>query len=150
MMKKLILKLTLLMAVAFAVVSCDKEETIEVDNLPTAANTFLNDHFKEAKILSVTREKEPLSGTEYQVLLNNRIEVKFDKNGNWTEVEALDNTVAIPTSFVLAPIVGYVKENYPKDGINSIDKEKHGFDVELTNALDLEFDATGKFIRIDP
>ncbi len=149
-MKKLILKLTLLMAVAFAVVSCDKEETIEVDNLPTAANTFLNDHFKEAKILSVTREKEPLSGTEYQVLLNNRIEVKFDKNGNWTEVEALDNTVAIPTSFVLAPIVGYVKENYPNDGINSIDKEKHGFDVELTNALDLEFDATGKFIRIDP
>lgn len=149
-MKKLILKLTLLMAVAFAVVSCDKEETIEVDNLPTAANTFLNDHFKEAKILSVTREKEPLSGTEYQVLLNNRIEVKFDKNGNWTEVEALDNTVAIPTSFVLAPIVGYVKENYPNDGINSIDREKHGFDVELTNALDLEFDAAGKFIRIDP
>ncbi|MBL1408155.1 PepSY-like domain-containing protein [Sphingobacterium faecale] len=150
MMKKLIFKFMLLMTVAFVATSCEKEELIGVDNLPSAADSFLKVHFKDINVLSVTRENEPLSGTEYKVLLGNRVEVKFDKNGNWAEVEALDNTVAIPTSFVLAPIVSYVKENYPNDGINSIDKEKHGFDVELTNALDLEFDNAGKFIRIDP
>jgi len=149
-MKKIILKLSLLLAVAFIAVSCEKEELIDVNNLPAVANTFLNDHFKDVKVLSVTREKEALSGTEYQVLLNNGVEVKFDKNGDWTEVEARENTAAIPTSFILTPIVNYVKDNYENTGINSIDKEKHGFDVELTNGLDLVFDKEGKFLRIDP
>ncbi|WP_164108606.1 MULTISPECIES: PepSY-like domain-containing protein [Sphingobacterium] len=148
-MKKIILKLSLLLAVAFIAVSCEKEELIDVNNLPAVANTFLNDHFKDVKVLSVTREKETLSGTEYQVLLNNGVEVKFDKNGNWTEVEARENMTSIPTSFVLKPIVDYVKDNYDNAGINGIDKEKYGFDVELTNGLDLVFDTDGKFVRID-
>lgn len=149
-MKKLVFKLALLFAVAFVAVSCEKEELIDADNLPSVANTFLNDHFKDVKVLSVTREKEALSGTEYQVLLNNGVEVKFDKNGNWTEVDARENTAAIPTSFVLKPIVDYVRDNYDDAGINGIDKEKYGFDVELTNGLDLVFDTDGKFVRIDP
>lgn len=149
-MKKLLFNLALLFSVMFVTASCEKEELIDASNLPTVANTFLNDHFKDVKILSVTREKEALSGTEYQVLLNNGVEVKFDKNGNWTEVDARDNSTAISTSFILVPIVDYVKDNYDDAGINSIDKEKYGFDVELTNGLDLVFDTDGKFVRIDP
>lgn len=149
-MKKVIFKLTLLLALAFVVVSCEKEELIDANNLPTVANTFLDEHFNGIKVLSVTREKEALSGTEYQVLLNNGVEVKFDKNGNWKEVEARDDRESIPTSFVLSPIVKYVEDNYDGTGINAIDKEKHGFEVELTNGLDLVFDTEGKFVRIDP
>lgn len=149
-MKSIILKLTLLFAVSFFVMSCDKDELIDVNNLPAVANTFLKDHFKDVRVLSVTRENDPLTGSEYEVLLDNGIEVKFDKNGNWTEVEARANTAAIPTTFILESIVNYVKETYPTAGINGIDKEKNGYDVELTNGLELVFDNEGKFVRIDP
>ena len=130
-------------------VSCDKEELISTENLPATANTFLSEYFADVKVLSVTREKEGTT-TDYQVLLDNGIEVKFDKNGNWDEVEALTDTDAIPTSFIPEAVVTYVQENYENAGINNIDKEKNGFDVELTNGLDLIFDTNGQFVRIDP
>lgn len=148
-MKNILLKLTLLFAVSFFVMSCEKEELIDANNLPAVAGAFLNEHFKGVKVRAVIREKEPLSGTEYNVLLDNNIEVNFDENGDWTEVKARQNISAIPTSFVLVPIVDYVKTNYENAEIHSIDKEKHGFDVELTNGLELVFDTKGDFIRID-
>ena len=149
-MNKRIISAALLGAVMFGTTSCDKEELISTENLPAAANTFLNEHFDSVKVLSVIREKEALSSAEYEVLLNNGVEIKFDKNGNWDEVEARDNTDALPTSFILTPIVTYVQANYEDAGINSIDKEKVGFDVELTNGLDLVFNTAGEFVRIDP
>lgn len=144
------LKLALLLGVAFGLTSCEKEEVIDVNGLPVLAAEFLNENFNAVKVLSVTREKEALSGTEYQVLLNNGVEVNFDKDGNWVEVDARDNVATIPTEFILSAIVDYVKANYADAGINGIEKEKHGFDVELTNGLDLVFDKEGKFLRIDP
>lgn len=149
-MNKRLINVALLWAVACIAVACDKEEIIDIDKLPTAANTFLNEHFNAVEILSVTREKETFSGAEYEVLLNNGNEIKFDKNGNWTEVEAGKDTDALPVSFILEPIVSYVEANYDDAGINSIDKEKNGFDIELTNGLDLVFDSAGEFVRIDP
>ena len=149
-MNKQMMRAALLGAIVLGTVSCDKEELIGTENLPSAANTFLNEHFEGVKVLSVTREKEALSSAEYEVLLNNGVEIKFDKNGNWDEVEARENTAALPTSFVLTPIVTYVQTNYEDAGINSIDKEKNGYDVELTNGLDLVFDTAGEFVRIDP
>lgn len=144
------LKLATLLAVVFVFGSCEKEEIIDVNGLPSMASNFLNENFNEIKVLSVIREKETLSGTEYQVLLNNGVEVKFDKSGNWIEVDARENLASIPTGFILAPIVSYVVDNYKDAGVNSIEKENYGFDVELTNGLDLVFDKDGKFIRIDP
>ena len=149
-MNNRLINIFVLCAVACLAVACEKEEIIGVDKLPSAATTFLNEHFNAVEVLSVTREKEPLSSTEYEALLDNGVEVKFDKNGNWTEVEARKDTDALPMSFIMTPIVDYVTENYNDAGINGIDKEKNGFDIELTNGLDLVFDNDGQFVRIDP
>lgn len=149
-MRNLIVKISLICAVAFSVVSCDKEEIVEANTIPNAAHTFLNDYFKDVPILSVVKEKDVLGGTTYEVLLNNGIEVTFDKNGQWDEVEAKADNAGIPTTFVPAKIVSYVRANYPDALINNIDKEKSTFEVELTNGLDLVFNQAGDFIRIDP
>lgn len=150
MMKKLVLKVSALCFAVITLVSCDKEEVVTVDQIPTTANAFLNEHFSGIQVLSAVKEKDALSGTDYEVLLNNGIEVKFDKNGNWDEVEARDDRAGIPTSFILPSVVAYVTAHYPTALINSIDKEKNGFNIELTNGLDLVFDLEGNFLRIDP
>lgn len=149
-MKKILLKLSILCTLAFLVISCDKDEVVAASSLPVSANTFLSDNFNGVQILSVVREKNTLTGTEYEVLLNNGVEVKFDKNGNWDEVEARDDNAGIPTSFISPKIVSYVTTNYAPALIHSIDKEKSIYEVELTNGLDLIFDLNGDFIRIDP
>ena len=148
-MKNLFLKLTFLFVAAFALVSCDKEEVINVDGLPSASNTFLNEYFAGVKVLSTIKETEFVD-KEYKVILENGVEISFDKKGNWTEVEAKLETQALPnTAFILPAITDYIAANYPDAGINGIEKNKNGFDVELTNGFDLEFNANGGFVRFD-
>lgn len=149
-MKKLVLKLTMLLAVAFTVMSCEKEELIQADNLPTKSTAFLNQYFKDARVLSVKKETEGIFGVEYDVVLDNGIDVKFDDKGDWREVEAkIDTNPLSTTDFILAPIVSYVGAEFPSSAINGIEKEKTGYDVELTNGIDLKFDLDGKFQRLD-
>mgnify|MGYP000941353213 FL=1 len=149
-MKKLLLALTVLFSIATLTMSCDKEAVVTEDQLPQTANQFLNENFKGVKILSVVEEKEGLSGKEFDVLLDNGIEIKFDKNGQWLDIDAKADTATLPDNLIPTAIRDYVKQNYANAGINSIEKEKHGYDVELTNGLDLVFDKDGKFVRIDP
>ncbi|WP_313368788.1 PepSY-like domain-containing protein [Sphingobacterium mizutaii] len=149
-MKKLLLALTVLLSFATLTMSCDKESVVTEDQLPQSASQFLNENFKGVKILSVVEEKEGLSGKEFDVLLDNGIEIKFDKNGQWLDIDAKADTATLPDNLIPTAIRDYVKQNYANAGINSIEKEKHGYDVELTNGLDLVFDKDGKFVRIDP
>lgn len=148
-MKNQLFSMSLLVTLAFAAASCEKEEAVGYEKLPAAGQEFLNEHFAGLEVTGVIREKEGLKGREYEARLKNGVTVKFDKDGNWEDVDAPGNT-ALPTSFILPPIVTYVEAEYPEAGINDIDKERHGFDIELTSGLDLEFDTEGNFVRIDP
>ncbi|MFD1165632.1 PepSY-like domain-containing protein [Sphingobacterium daejeonense] len=149
-MKKLLLSITLLFSIAALMISCEKETVVSEGNLPNTAAQFLSKNFNGVKILSVVEEKEGLSGLEYDVLLENGIEIKFNKNGEWLDIDAQNDSAALPDSLIPTSILSYVKQNYPNTGINSIETARHGYDVELTNGLDLEFDKDGKFIRINP
>jgi len=149
-MKKLILTFTALLAIAVIMVSCDKDDDhqIPVASLPVSASTFLNTFFKDVTIRKI--EKQTPSATNksaYSVELANGIEVDFDQEGNWKEVES-DNDSAIPTGFISSTLVSYVTTNYKAAQISAIDKVTAGFEVELTNDVDLLFDADGNFIKV--
>ena len=76
--------------------------------------------------------------------LGSSVGINFDDAGLWQVVEMRIDTQAFPTTaFILPPIVQYVTENYTSVSINGIDKELNGFDVELTNDIDLVFDKDG-------
>lgn len=143
------LLLAFLMVLVISSCEKEKEEIVGVEQVPTIGQTFLKDHFGAQKVVSVKKEKEGSEGTEYEARLDNGVTVKFDKDGNWKDVDA-PNNMSLPTTFVLKSIVNYVEAEYPNAGINSIDKERQGFDVELTTDLDLVFDTEGNFVRIDP
>lgn len=129
--------------------SCEKDELIKTEELPATGQTFLKNHFGDQNILSIKKEKEALEGIEYEARLENGVVVKFDEQGVWKEVDAPAN-MSLPTTFILPAIVNYVGTEYSTAGISDIDKERQGFDVELTNGLDLVFSTEGNFVRIDP
>lgn len=150
-MKKL-KNLSVAMLMVAVLASCDKddnEEIIKTEDLPATGQTFLKDHFGAQKITSVEKENEGAEGIEYEARLDNGVIVKFDKDGVWKEADAPAN-LSLPTTFILPAIVNYVGTAYPDAGINDIDKERAGFDIELTSGLDLVFNLDGDFVRVDP
>src|SRR5690606_22795813 len=126
-MKNVFVRLSILVAAIMLYASCEKETFVGAEDLPQKGIAFLSDNFQGAKANHVKKEDEGLGGVEYTVYLDNGITVKFDKNGNWEEVNAPDGQT-IPTGFIPSKIVSYVRDHYPNEGINSIDKENNRYD----------------------
>ncbi len=135
----------LLLAVAFT--SCEKEDMpITFDQLPATAQSFIEQHFSKSDIIAIESDKE-LFDSEYKVLLKNGCTVEFSKSGNWESVDCSSSSV--PTAIIPEKISTYVTTTYPEYLVTEIEKSNTGFDVELNNNLELDFDSTGNFIRID-
>lgn len=142
--------LLLALFIVFTISSCDKDdEMVAPEQIPAAGHAFLAEHFSSQKVVSVEKDKDGVDGLEYEVRLDNGVVVKFDEGGNWEDVDA-PNNMALPTTFILQSIVSYVATEYSTEGINGIDKERQGFEVELTNGVDLLFNTEGSFVRVDP
>ena len=135
-MKKTLITLFVAL-VSFTTALADNDRAIQFNQLPQAAQTFLNSHFKNAKIAMVTTERDWLS-QEYNVVFVNGDKIEFDSKGNWENIECKHSTVpkgAIPTA-----ISKYLDETFPGSQVKEIDLDKRGYDVELTNGMDIKFD----------
>ncbi len=120
--------------------------TTSVGNVPqnvnSAAESFLNTYFPSIKVMKVEVESNKV---EYD--LANGVDVDFDLNGNWINVDAPDGQT-IPNGFIPTEIVNYVKANYPNNAFNSIEKKNNGYEVELVGiAKDIYFDANGSIVN---
>ncbi|MGQ8869762.1 PepSY-like domain-containing protein [Myroides sp. TSA_177.3] len=123
-----------------------KDVIITKNELPKKALAFMDTHFNGKTIQTVEKDADFLS-VSYKVTFADRIEIEFDKGGEWDEVDG--NRNPLPTSFILEPIVTYVKTNYPEAHIIKIEKETRLYEVKLDNGLELEFSTSGAFKRID-
>lgn len=123
-----------------------QETAIKNSELPAEATAFIKDYFSKNTIHHAIKDKDK-SKITYEVMLDNMTEIEFTEKGVWKEVDGKDK--AIPTGYILKPILDYVKKNYPKASITHIDKGLNDIDIELDNGTELEFDLKGKFLRID-
>ena len=124
----------------FAFASCssdDDDKVITLQDLPAQAQTFLTTHFSGLDATHVEQEGSTDSPT-YSVRLSDNTEIDFDQQGQWTEVDC--KTKAVPAAIIPQGIADYVAANYPDLTIVQIDKEPYGYEIELSNDLDLKFD----------
>lgn len=144
-MKKLVLFLVSLFTLS-TVSMADNVKPIQVGQLPTTAQTFITTYFKNNKVALAKVDTEFLSKT-YEVMFTNGEEVEFDRSGEWTEVQC--KTGEVPSAIVPAAIRNYVKQNYPNATIQKIERDKHRFDVKLSNRLEIAFNHQMQVIDID-
>lgn len=123
-----------------------QETTIKNSELPAEASAFIKKYFSKNTIHHAIKDKDKTKIT-YEVMLDNMTELEFTEKGAWKEVDGKDK--AIPTGYILKPILDYVKKNDPKASITHIDKGLNDIDIDLDNGIELEFDLKGKFLRID-
>jgi len=124
-----------------------QEKVIEVNNLPKAAQSFITSNYGNDKVALVKSEKELMQSIEYKVVLASGIELEFDSKGNWTEVDAKSKSV--PQGIVPAKIKSYVQKSFPNNNIVQINKDSKGYEVELTNGIEVKFNKNAEFIKID-
>lgn len=126
---------------------CYADDTpIPPAQLPANVKTFAKTHFPKLTIQSAEKDAE-YNGTEYEVRLSDGTKIKFDKKGNWDEVDC--GVGAVPATIIPAPIATYVKANYPSQKIIQIERDKGKYEVELSNRLELKFDKKGRFLKIE-
>ena len=144
-MKKIFVLLACLFAVQMAA-SADDGKPIEVNNLPTKAQLFLKSAFPDAKVAYAMVEDD-LLGKEYEVLFEDGYKVKFDKKGEWEEVDG--KLAAVPVNVVPVLIKKHVAEKHPKQKIVKIERDRKGYEIKLDNGFELKFDTKFNLVGYD-
>lgn len=128
------------------VANAGNDKPINVNELPTKAQTLLSKHFKGQKVMLATIESGVVSKS-YDVVLRNGTKLEFDKKGNLTEIDCKQGIV--PSQLIPQPIKNYLKENYRGEIVRKIELNKKEYEVELANGIDLTFNKHFQLIDID-
>jgi hypothetical protein len=132
--------LVCLMMVAVNAMADDRP--VPVQSLPAAAKQFVAANFPGATIVYAAKDDG-----KYETTLSTGAQVDFTRKGAWDKVDC--HTVAVPAAIVPAAIAAYVKASFPNTVITKIDKERYGYEIELSNDLELKFDKRGNLMNID-
>lgn len=145
-MKKIFLLLTLaLVLIPFSVYS--EVTTRDVGRLPAPARRTLAVNFPGAKVNHIKIDSNIVGSKEYDVVLDNGAEIEFDNDGMIKEVQA--GKYGVPASLILKPIKKYLDENYKGQKVMKLEINRSDYEIELFNGIELKFDRSGKFLRVD-
>jgi len=140
-------KTMLLTAASLVCFACNAQKrNITLAQLPATAQTFIKTNFPNQATSYIIEDKD-LTETDYKVVFTGGAEVEFDGNGNWEEIEAKKSV--LPASVYPKPVADYIAKNYKGLAVDKLEKKRWGYKLEFTNDIELEFDANGKFLRID-
>lgn len=144
-MKRLLFMLAVIMGILTA--SARNNYSHNPADLPPSAQTILKNNFK-AEVSHIKIEKDFGKIKEYDVILTDGTEVTFDSHGNWKEIEVKQKS-SVPASLIPKAISEYVKQNQKNVKIIGIEKNRSGYEVELSNGVEMKFNSEGKFVRYD-
>ena len=145
-MKRLFLLLTVLIMTVMPMMA-DNDKMITREELPEKAQTFLMKYFENADVLYAKAERDMGVVTSYDVVLEGDVKIEFNRSGEWTSVDCERGQV--PNGVLPQGVLDYVTKRFAKAYVVEIERRMMGYDVKLSNDLDLEFDKNGKFLRVD-
>ena len=89
-----------------------------------------------------------MESTKYEVLLMDGTEIDFDSKGNWEEVSTKKGQ-AVPASVVPSFAASYLKEHNFTEPVTKVERDRKGYEVELSTGVSFKFDKKGKFLKAD-
>lgn len=122
------------------------DKPIEMSQLPAKAQELIKTHFAKSKVSYAMVDKS-LFGNDYKVVFDNANQIEFDKNGEWTDLEC--KVGGVPKAIVPSQIEAYVTKNHLNNNVVKIEKSKLGYEIELSNGMELTFDSKLQFFRYD-
>lgn len=142
-MKKFLFTLLLVICGAGAASAFIDSYVIDRSKLPEQAQQMLTEYFPKAKVSMIKIDRELLRKPNYDVKLVNGTKIEFNNAGKWKSVDC--KTRAVPEGLVSKPIRKYVSKNFPDEKIVKIEKKSSGYEIELSNDVELKFNLLGQF-----
>ncbi len=146
MFKKVLLAATAIVAVSTAA-SAKDVYTHDVTMLPVAAQITIADNFTSG-VSMIKIDKDFGHISDYEVTMSDGTEISFDRNGVWDNVDAKKQGT-VPPALVPEIISDYIKANQSGQSVVSIDRDRSGYEVELSNGVEIKFSRQGKFMHYD-
>ena len=123
------------------------DKPIQVTEMPKAAQEFIKSHFANQSVAMAKVETEFMDKS-YDVIFTNGDKVEFDKKGKWTNVDCKHTQV--PVAIIPTAIQQYVAKQYPDAKVLQIElTDRKGYEVDLSNGFDIEFDKKFRVVDID-
>ena len=142
-MKRIKFLAMMLIGLMVSTMSYADDRPIPVNQLPAPVMTFVQKHFQGKTIIYAEKDN-----TTYECRLSDGTQVDFYKKGDWKKVDTNDMS-AVPSALVPNAIKQYVQSTFPGAKITKIEKERYGYDIELSNDLELKFNHQGALLRMD-
>ncbi|MFD2519204.1 PepSY-like domain-containing protein [Salinimicrobium flavum] len=127
------------------------DEDIAVANLPQKIRDFIALHYPTATIEEAERE----NNGNYEIELSNDVEIIFDSNGDFLG-QAVDSSPNddkddddIAIEDLPEVITNYINEHYHNVSIIEAEMEDNGYEIGLSNGMELKFDSDGKFLSAE-
>lgn len=123
------------------------DKPIQFEEMPKQAQSFVKKYFSAHSVALIKMETDFMSKS-YDVIFTNGDKLEFDKKGNWTNIDCEHS--AVPAELVPDTVRGYVEKQYPAAKVVKLElTDRKGYEVELSNGVDIEFDKKFNVIDID-
>ena len=84
-MKKIMILAAAMLLLSVTSARADHDRPIQFNQLPVAAQEFVNTYFSDQKV-SFAKEERDFMEVRYEVMFTNSIKIEFYKDGQWKEV----------------------------------------------------------------
>ena len=133
---------------AFVAILCFGMTTAKAQNNNSTPEItqFVEQYFPQANILMVNAEWD-----EYEVRLSDGTQIEFNRKPEWEKIDCEHSTTypTVPAELVPEPIANYVNTNFVNQGIIKIEKKRKGWEIELSNELEIKFNKNFAVTKID-
>ncbi len=142
-MKKIVY-LALFIGFALTNTSCNGDKKAQ------AINAFVKTYFPDTEVIANIKD-----GLDCDVTLSDYTQIGFDGNLfgklEWDEVDCSHaaTSAAVPAALVPVEIANYVSKIHGTQSITKISKDNHGWDIKLSNGIEIEFDKRFNVIDFD-
>lgn len=115
-------------------------------NTNPAIVQFVEQNFPGVTIQSVIPDDDDID-----VILSDFTKIEFRLDYEWKKVdcEYSKTNLAVPSALVPESITNYVNTNFPKMLIKKLEKKYMGWEIELSNGLEVKFNNNFNVIEID-
>ena len=131
---------------AFVAIVCFGLSTAMAQNNNPAITQFVEQHFPKATVQMVMPDEDDID-----VVLNDYTKIEFKLNYEWKKVDCEHATkfISVPATLVPEQITAYVNANFPNTIIKKLEKKFFGWEIELSNGLEVKFNNNFKVTKVD-
>ena len=142
-MKRMFITIAIVLASVTFAKADDRPITFE--QLPKAAQTFINTNFPKDKVSFATVDDDIIA-PDYEVALVSGVMIQFRHDGR---LESIKSRTGIPAGIVPQKIIDGVKGYYPDAMVIEYDIDRLTNEVKLSNRMEIKFDKNFNIIEID-